>query len=581
MIQIMEIHALKNDLQKGLTFRNAAEKYILAATNGDKKNKHYIKFLQASGHMFFKSQDSKDISKAYDFYDEANKLLEEIVGNKSIDYLLSFVDIGEVYLYQRDYEKADAFLTFCRDEIIKYYGERSIYLNRVNSALIEVHSETKENRGDITFKYSMDNLDIATELYGEMSIFTLGFYMSGVSANSTRGNYNVVNNILNKMGQILEMSGEGYNGNQYFFLSSIIAGMIASQGKDFEKAVMLFSSTLRRQLEYVGLERDHPFLEQTYYHLAMLYNRAGNLNRSLVMWNSALEVGKRKYGENSYLLATNYKNIGVCEIGLGLINESIKHLDKAKNLCKSKLDTTENKMEIKVEQRELGEIYYNLYLAYVSKSDWDNAISANEQSCQYNTLALGEDDYNVSNSHYLGAQIYLKKLHLDEALHYAIKANDIIDRKPEREPLLFVRYRFLRAKLYKNLEKNKESLKDLDEAIQVSESYKRLYAEEIDLKKFRTDLISTLSEEERASFGIDMEKEQEKERRDKEKRDFLESEYKKTLKRQELNAQGGAPEEGNPEEEDDEEDDSTLMTVAALLGVAAIGAGIFYVLGKK
>jgi hypothetical protein len=35
--------------------------------------------------------------------------------------------------------------------------------------------------------------------------------------------------------------------------------------------------------------------------------------------------------------------------------------------------------------------------------------------------------------------------------------------------LLLARYRFLRAKLFKNLEKNKEALADLDEGIKVAE----------------------------------------------------------------------------------------------------------------
>jgi hypothetical protein len=66
----------------------------------------------------------------------------------------------------------------------------------------------------------------------------------------------------------------------------------------------------------------------------------------------------------------------------------------------------------------LGEIYFNLYLAHVSNNNWDGAISANEQSCKYHTEVLGENDLNVANSHYLGAQIYLKKFAIDEALHY-------------------------------------------------------------------------------------------------------------------------------------------------------------------
>lgn len=106
-------------------------------------------------------------------------------------------------------------------------------------------------------------------------------------------------------------------------------------------------------------------------------------------------------------------------------------------------------MEENIEKRELAEIHFALYLAYVAKNDWDNAISSNDLSRQYNEDVLGPNDLNVANNYYLGAQIYLKKMKVDEALDFAKRANDIIDTKEYQEPLLLARYRFLRAKLYK------------------------------------------------------------------------------------------------------------------------------------
>ena len=438
--------------------------------------------MLASGNMFFKSQETKDIAKAYEFYDEANKLLDTVVGSKSVDFLHSMVDIGEVYLYQRNYEQALAFLNFVKNEIVKYYGESSIYKNRVNSALIEVHSETQVNKGDYNFQLSLENLRNAISLYGENSIFCLGYYMSIVSAYSTKGNFKEAENILIKMMRILEKEGELKNGNQYFFLASVLNGVICYHTQKYDQAHLLFTSTLKRQLEYVGFEKDHPFLEQTYYHMAMMFKQLGNLNSSLIMWKNVLATGKRKYGENSFLLASNYKQIGTCEIGLNKLDEAIFNLEKAKALWKSRLDTLDNKLEIKLEKREIAEIYFAFYLAYVAKLDWDGAISANDQACKYNTEVLGEEDLNVANNHYLGSQMYLKKLQVTEALHYAQKANDIMDKKPHQEPLLFVRYRFLRAKLYKNLDKNSEALKDLDEGILRAENNQKLYMEEIEMK---------------------------------------------------------------------------------------------------
>lgn len=108
------------------------------------------------------------------------------------------------------------------------------------------------------------------------------------------------------------------------------------------------------------------------------------------------------------------------------------------------------------------------------------------------------------------------------------------------------------------------------------------------MKKFRKNVISTLSDKEVKEFGINMEEEKENEKKDQAKLEKLEGEYKKALLEQEMKAQGIAnPETGKPtsnEEEEDEDEtflESPLGSAVALLGVAAVGVGIFYLMGRK
>lgn len=78
------------------------------------------------------------------------------------------------------------------------------------------------------------------------------------------------------MMKVLDKNNETQNGNQYFFLASTLLGTVFYQQNLFEQAHMFFQGTLNKQLRYVDQEADHPYLEQTYTHLAILYKTLKN-----------------------------------------------------------------------------------------------------------------------------------------------------------------------------------------------------------------------------------------------------------------------------------------------------------------
>ena len=379
------------------------------------------------------------------------------------------------------------------------------------------------------------------------------------------------------------------NGNQYFFLASILLGIVCYSTGSYENALLFFAGTLKKQLLYVDNEEDHPFLEQSYIHLAVLYKTMGNIALSLAMWQSSLKVHKRQYGETSYLLSSDYKNIGMWQLGLGQVKESIESLQISERYSKIAQQELKEPEDIKDEKKLLSEVYFALYLSYVANSEWDKAISANEASLILNIELLGEADLNVANNYYLGSQIYLKKLQIDEAFNYVNKANQIIDLKPSKEPLLLSRYRFLRAKLYKMMEKNKEALQDIDETIRVTESNPQLYTDEVEAKNFRRNLLAWLTDEEKKEYDINEDVEIVKEQQDIVKGKMIESQIKKSLMEKSLRSQGIDPasvkdeEIAKTEEEDEEESflESPLGALSVIGGLLAIGAGALYFWKKQ
>ena len=91
----------------------------------------------------------------------------------------------------------------------------------------------------------MENVDIGMRQYGDNSIFCIGFYMSGMSANIQKGTHLIAENILTKMLRVLETENEIANGNQYFFLASILLGIVCYSAGKYDQAHMFFTGTMK------------------------------------------------------------------------------------------------------------------------------------------------------------------------------------------------------------------------------------------------------------------------------------------------------------------------------------------------
>lgn len=408
MIEIMSIYASKRDKVKAQRFKEDAVKFILEGVDNNKTHTYYIKYLTSVGDMHIKFNTEKDLDLAYAAYEEANNALEKSVGKKGIDFIYSMIDIGDTYLEKKQFDQAEAFFSYAINTLNECYGPKSVFKTRVNSCLVELNTLKGGQFREDAYKLSMENVDIVMEAYGPRSIFNLSAFMSGMSANIQHRKSDVADNLINEMYKICQEAGEDVKGNQYLFLASILLGVVSYSTGKFEDAHMYFTSTLRKQIEYVGFEKDHPFLEQCYLHMATMYKTMSNLSSSHIMWKELLKCHQRLYGENSYMLANDYKNIGTWELGIGNNEEALHTLETAKKLCKIAIEELDKPDFIKEEKKELAEIYFALYLVHVAKNDWDQAIIANEHTKKLNIEVLGENDLEVANSYYMGAQMYLK-----------------------------------------------------------------------------------------------------------------------------------------------------------------------------
>lgn len=141
----------------------------------------YVSFLNILGDNKLKLGGKENYESALECYMDASQILREVCGEESMDFLLSLVDIGDVYLETKELEKAKSFYLLTLEKIISLFGPNCIFMQRINSALSELYTAmgTEEFKNETI---ALDNLRIAKETYGDQSIYLLSYFLQAISA---------------------------------------------------------------------------------------------------------------------------------------------------------------------------------------------------------------------------------------------------------------------------------------------------------------------------------------------------------------------------------------------------------------
>ena len=81
----------------------------------------------------------------------------DICGDISIDFLFSLCDLGDVFLEQKETAKAKSFYLLVAEKIKEHFGKDSIFLIRVNSALVELYT-AEDAKDNSSTTVTMNNL---------------------------------------------------------------------------------------------------------------------------------------------------------------------------------------------------------------------------------------------------------------------------------------------------------------------------------------------------------------------------------------------------------------------------------------
>ena len=273
MMEMMEIYATKRDKVKSKRFKNEACEHLLDGLDNNKDHILFTKFLSKVGGIHIKYGGKTNLDTAYKNYEEANKILDRIIGSNGYDFIMSVAEMGDVCFERKSYQEAEAFYTRSIKQIEEAYGEKSLLLPRIYYSLIDLYQAQKGMLLHIALDLAMENMTIVVLRYGVESVFSLRCILRVFTASATIGASKVSQGMLIQMLDTLEYTGESENGNKYFFEARLSSALMHFSAEDFNGANSIFNETMRDLIKYVGDEPDHPFLEKTYMHMAGMYQR--------------------------------------------------------------------------------------------------------------------------------------------------------------------------------------------------------------------------------------------------------------------------------------------------------------------
>ena len=96
-----------------------------------------------------------------EIYSESSKILSDLTGPNSIDFLLSLLDIGDIHMEKKEFDKAKGFYDHVTTKIDEHYPNHQIFKHRINSALTELYAASGDEKRVKVYQLSMDNLKIA------------------------------------------------------------------------------------------------------------------------------------------------------------------------------------------------------------------------------------------------------------------------------------------------------------------------------------------------------------------------------------------------------------------------------------
>ncbi|CDW88388.1 tpr domain containing protein [Stylonychia lemnae] len=432
-------HLLKSSLKCFETYRTIGK--FLA---GHDEIMETFKSLKAQKDVHLKVFSVRNkivLDHAQDKLNQANQVLVKILGmpieEESKNYLIArqLKYQGEIMIDKKNIEEAEKLLLASQRMIGAIYSDNHPIIIEFNNNLIELYSaKDEESQKAKAVQISLKNLEIAKQYYGPTSIYMLKQELQIVSNLTNQQQFSQAQQHVAQMRLIVQRchndDAQSIR-NQFLFLAQILAAVsLMSSPQTLQSAEKILQYVYDAQLVYVEEFDEHPFLEQTLVNIGIFYRSMQKYDAALYYWERVRLIQEKMYLHDREVIIYTLKNIGICQYQRNLYQKAEESYQAALQIIQEIQanplnDVTEDSK--KEDNEQLSQIYYCLYQSAVNRGDKVKGIEYNDQACQVNKELYGVKSINVSNNHFVAAQLYMKTGKIPESREHILQAIESIE----------------------------------------------------------------------------------------------------------------------------------------------------------
>lgn len=358
---------------------------------------------------------------AFGLYNDAERiylrhiaLCEELLGKDSYITAISYNDLGLVYIYLCNYEKA-----------IEYHRMALDIRKRV---LGEEHLETGTSYNNIGLAYDgMGETDKA------LSLFFKAIDIFEKASETMHPNYA---SFHNNIGNVYAKLDEYEKALPYYQKALDIREKVLGIA-DHETAVSYYSigmcyhhmNNYDKAIEYCGkaayicdqtVGTTHPDTAVMYKQIALICTEKAYYRQALEFFFKSLSAQEKTQGIKPTQIAESYNNIGITYSYLGEHDKAIEYIQKA--------------LAIKVkyygpEHLETASTYGNLAFVLFSQGDYDKVLEYHFKALKIKERQSGSNQYDVAVTYNNIGYVYYVKGDYENAIEFYSRALSILEKE--------------------------------------------------------------------------------------------------------------------------------------------------------
>ncbi len=315
----------------GLGLYNKAEKYLKSSLDISKKiysanDPQIAKVIEQLGVNY---QQKGNFKKADSLYRKALKIYKLKGGKISSNEAKALSDYGSSLNYQGKYNEAKKYQTEALDAYRKIYGNSNPHVLKSLDDLETIAGNTGDWK--TAAKYGKKVLDFFLKTDGKESVNYSKALSNYASILEVQGN---LDKAIEDQREAVEIKKkvEGKNHPDAMFAQITLADELTKRGGDYVEAANLSKEAME------SLDKSLPHINVLTAYSRVVYAKAliklKDFKKALPLINDALQIRKKLYSPNNWLLTTTKVILGACLVGL-------KQYSKAEQIlkyCYSKLN---------------------------------------------------------------------------------------------------------------------------------------------------------------------------------------------------------------------------------------------------